>query len=225
MANALDQLLGLDEKKVPAAAPAVAREKPVDTVDPVDTGHGASKETWVTEQIVAMVEGVEIEAVVGGALQRIRFKAGTNPAHVGGLLKALDPAAKLRDAFPMRGGGGPRNTELARVLVITVRVSDSGKFIDLVGQNGDDLKIAVSKNKSDSFLDELKALNKVGDKHITKLEKAFGEKGDATVILPESEQFGAKYWKTDDGKAYLDGLQAEPPAAADGDAKEGPGDA
>jgi len=162
--------------------------------------------------ILELVEGIEVEAVVGGALQRVRWVAGTDPSQVGPMLKFLDPGVKLRDDFPRKGFGN-RETKLARVLVVSVRVTDSGKFWDLVAQNGEDLSISVPKKASEDVVPQIQALGKVGEKHLSKLQKAIDEKGTATVILPEAEQFGAKYWTTDDGKAFLDSFEAEPPAA------------
>lgn len=171
--------------------------------------------------ICARIAGVEIEAVVGGALQRIQFVAGTNPAEVKAMLLSLDPNTKVRDDFPKRGSFGNRETKAARCLVINARVTDTGKFVDLVCQNGDDLSVAVSKKNSETFLQDLTALQKLHDRNLKKLAKAFDEKGTATVILGDDEQFGVNYWTTDDGKAFMDSMATEPPAPkGDDDGKE-----
>jgi hypothetical protein len=149
-------------------------------------------------------------------LQRIRFAGGVNPAEVHGMLRSLDPGVKVRDAFPSKFGGGNRETKLARALVINLRITDSGKFIDLICQNGEDLSVSVSKKNSDGFLDQLKALGKLHDKNLGRCEKAFAEKGAAAVILSDEEQFGVQYWKTDDGKAFMEGMVPEAPAVVEG---------
>lgn len=171
--------------------------------------------------VLKAVEKVEVEAVVGGALMRITF-GRINPANVKGALLALDPTAKVRDDFPKRGNFGPKETKQARCVALNLRVTDGGKFISLLCQNGDDFSVSVSKKNSDAFLGELTALGRLGERHLAKVAKAFEDKGEATVILPEDEQFGVNYWSTDDGKHFLDGMTPEPPAEkeADNEGKE-----
>jgi len=159
----------------------------------------------------ACVDGIEVEAVIGGVLQRVRL-SGVAPMDVKALLQGWDPACKVREDFPSKFMGGKKETKTARVLVINMRCSDSGKFIDLTAQNGDDISIAVPKRLSETFVSDLKALDKLGDKQLAKLEKAVREKTSATLILREEEQIGAKYWTSDDGKAFLDSLAVDAPA-------------
>jgi len=165
---------------------------------------------------LARIAEISVEAVVGGCLQRIRFKPGTNPADVGAILRGCDPAAKVRDDFPHRNYGGARATKLARVLVVNVRVTDAAKFIDLTCQaEGDDLSVAISKKSAGTFLEDLKALGRLSSAHIGKLAAAFEHKGSATVVLAdEGEQFAVKFWTTDDGRHFMDSLIAEPPSGA-----------
>lgn len=167
---------------------------------------------WTAETVVGRVTAVEVEAVIGGVLQRVRL-GRCNPAEVGLMLRALDPGAKWRDDWPKKSFGD-RPLKTARVLVISLRVSDSGKFWDLVGRDEDDLSIGVSKKNADTMLDLIRALNRVGEKHLAKLQAAMDGKASATIVLSEAEQFGARYWTTDEGKHYLDSLEPEPPAAA-----------
>ncbi len=201
MAKNIDELLGTAEEMKTAEAPAAATGS-------VATIMAQDKPVY---NALGFIQSTECEAVVGGALQRITFKPGTNPADVGTLLRTLDPNAKVRDDFPRKSFGGGRDTKAASVSVIQLRVSDSGKFWDLIGQNGDDISISVSKKNSDGFLDQLKGLNRLNEKHIAKLQEALDKKGQATVILPEDEKFGAKYWTSDDGKAFLDSIEPQPP--------------
>lgn len=163
---------------------------------------------------IPQIEGIEIEAIIGGALMRVTFAEGTNPATVPQLLRELDPACQFRDAFPMRGGGAARATLQARALVITVEGRGDMVFVKITATNadGEDLTIAVSKKKAPEWLPAVEALGKLTTKTIGKLKTALETKKAATAILSEAEQFGVGYWKADDGTAYLDSMSAEPPA-------------
>ena len=161
------------------------------------------------------IAGIEIESVIGGAVQRITFVAGTNPVDAVALLREIDPNAQFRTQFFTKGGGS-RDTKQARVLVITAQARNGGKFISMTGQSADgDVNIAVSKKKSDGWLSDLTALGKLSDKNLEKLGAALNEGKSATVILPESEQFGCAYFKTDDGSAFMDSMSADAPEVAD----------
>lgn len=160
-----------------------------------------------------LVTGVEIEAVVGGALMRVAFGPGTNPAEVPAILRGFDANAKFRDDFPRGGfGGGGRNTKTARVLVINVDVREAGKFIDLTADGPDGAKkIAVGRKAVDEWLPKLEALGKLTPRNLTKVKNAFESKKAETIILSEAEQFGANYFEHE-GKAFLDSMQADAPA-------------
>jgi hypothetical protein len=159
---------------------------------------------------------VEIEAVCCGALMKVRFTGGVTPREAVDYLRAHDAATKFRDDFPAKGfGGGKRETKVARALVINIDVRDSGKFINITATTGtDDLSIHVGKKGADEWLPKLEALSKLGDRNLGKIRSAFENKGSATVVLQEAEQFGVKYWTTDDGKAFLEEMVVEAPAAA-----------
>jgi hypothetical protein len=164
------------------------------------------------EQKMQNLLGIEIEAVIGGALMRLNFSGEQNPAELRNAILAIDPNAKMRDDFPKRGGG-PRDTKSARVLAINLRVTDGGAFVDLVCQGPDgDMSVAVSKKASPEFPGALEALGKLTPKNLDKVKAAYSSKGNATVILSEAEQFGANYWTTEDGKAFMDALTSEAPA-------------
>lgn len=199
----LQELLGSPSKKTAQKAPEVAVSLP-------DVGQDQQAPEGIE------VREISVEAVVGGVLQRITL-GGILPQEVSTVLRAWDPNAQWRDDFPRKGNFGARETKLARALVLSVRASDSGIFWDLVCQNGEDLSVAVSKKKSPEMLDLLAGIGKIAPKHLDKLRSAIDGKGAATVILPEAEQFGVQFWTTDDGKAFLDGVQADPPAAKGGD--------
>jgi len=159
-----------------------------------------------------IVAKIEIEAVVGGALQRITFAAGINPASVKGFLLALDPAAKVRDDFPSRNFGNGKNTKTARAMMLTLRITPSGKFCDLACRNGDDIMVSVPRKLSDGFPDSLATLNRLTPGNLDKVRKAYKDQSTAVVILSEAEQFCVHYWTSDDGKSFLESLTAEPPA-------------
>lgn len=163
-------------------------------------------------ELSTIVESIEVEAVVGGCLQRMRLKANTDPAQVKAIILAADPNALVRDAFPVRGGGS-RETKTARAKVISARITPNGKFCDIICQNGDDITVAVSKKKAETFPTDLAALGRLTPHNIEKIQTAYATNGSATVILTAEEEFGVHYWVTDDGKAFMDSLSAEPPAA------------
>jgi hypothetical protein len=215
MSSLKDRLRSGTPATSPAPAAPVRVLEPQEPVEEVSTAGVVSSYPGGVQDILDAIEGVEIEAVVGGALQRIRFAGGINPADVAGMLRTLDANAKVRDAFPMKAAFGNRETKLARALVINLRITDSGKFIDITCQNGEDLSVSVSKKNSDTFLDSLRALGKLHEKNVAKAEKAFAEKGAAVLILKDEEQFGVQYWKTDDGKAFMEGMVAEAPAVVE----------
>lgn len=178
-----------------------------------------SDKTKDITQILRSIAGIEIEAVLGGCLQRVTFSAGTNPAQVGDMLRALDPAAKLRDDFPSRGSwGGSRETKTARVLSISARNTSSGKFIELgciamVDGKEKDIPISVGKDDSEGWLSAVLALNKLSDTQADELTKALTTaNGKASVNLRKAEnQFGAEYYTSKSGGCYLSKMTAEAP--------------
>jgi len=172
----------------------------------------------LTVALGAIIAGIEIEAVVGGALQRIRFNPGVNPADIKGFLQALDPAAKVRDDFPSRNFGNGKNTKTARAMMLTLRITPSGKFCDLACRNGDDIMVSVPRKLSDGFPDSLATLNRLTPGNLDKVRKAYKDQSTAVVILSDPEQFGVNYWTSDDGKSFLESLTAEPPAPTEKEA-------
>lgn len=160
------------------------------------------------------IAGIEIDVITGGALLRVHFIAGTNPANVVNVLRELDPACQFRDSFPVRGGGAGRPTLAAKALVITAESRSDAVFIKITATNadGEDLTINVPKRKTTTFLPDLAALKKLSEKTFTKLKGAIEGKKAATAVLHEAEQIGITYWVADDKTAYLDAMTAEPPA-------------
>lgn len=156
--------------------------------------------------------GIDIECVCQGALMRVSFPAGVGPGDALDYLRGEDPGVKFKSEFPMKGGFGPKETKLARVLSIDVRVSDSGKFVKLIcTAEGEDFTVDVGRNTVETFVSDLKALGKVKEKQLAAVEKAFVEKGTALVVLrTEEEQFGVKYWEKD-GRRFSEGFVAEAP--------------
>lgn len=165
--------------------------------------------------VLGAVKGVQVEAVVGGALMTVVLGPGTNPAEVAGMLRALDPNAKVRDDWPKRGSWGNRETKSARCMVINVRAQGEKVYWELICSNGDDFTVMVPSKKGDEFAQQLANLGKLKEADLDKLATVAAEKkGKATVMLMHEEhQFGVKYWKSDDGQAFLDSIEAEAPAA------------
>lgn len=157
---------------------------------------------------------IDVECVAHGALMRVGFGAGVSLDEALDYLRRSDPNVKFKTDFPAKGGFGPKETKLARVLMIGVRCGDNGKFIEMsCSGGGDDFKVSVGKNHADAFVGEVEKLGKLSAKQIDKLRKAFDEKGEALAVLEPGQQFGVKYWATDDGKRrFADGYQAEAPA-------------
>lgn len=174
-------------------------------------------DSYKPADVVGSITGLEVEAVVGGALQRITFQAGTNPAEVAAMLRSLDPGATVRTEFPSRGSfGGNRETKAARVLMIQAEAKGDAKFVKMVGCTtaGEELTVIVGKKKADEWLPAVEALGKLSDKNLEKLRTAMAGGKSATVILPDEEHFGCLYWTTSDGTAFYESLQAQPPGEA-----------
>lgn len=178
---------------------------------------------WTKDRVLGFITRVETEAIIAGSIQRIELTTHAdgehpNPAEVPDMLRVLDPGVQFKEKFYTGKGGGNRDTKLAWVLVITAEVKDSGKYISMTAQSkdGEDVTVKVSKKKSDEWLPNIEALGKLTDKNLEKLKHAFEAKKAVTVILTEPEQFGALYFQTDDGTAYMDSLQANAPTEVGG---------
>lgn len=206
-----------DEDGAAEAAPSVKAETNFETrfVDKVDVVEAIPQRSSVRASgAAAYVERIEVEAVVGGVLQKITV-TGVSPEKTGDFLRGLDPACKVRDAFPMKAMGGNRETKSAAVAVIVLDVRESGKFWSFIATrpDGEEVNVKVGKAKSDAVLEQLRALGRLSDGHFAKLEGAIDTKKSATVILEDASRFGVKYWTGDDGSAFADGFDAAPPAA------------
>lgn len=162
------------------------------------------------EPLISLIAGIEIEAIVGGALMRIHLVAGTNPANAANVLRGLDPTCVFRDSFPVRGGGAGRPTLAARALVITIDSRGDSVFIKITAHadDGDDISCNVPKKKTADFVPSLEALGKLSEKSLTKLKTGIDTKKSITVILSETETFTVRYWKSDDQSFYLDSVEA-----------------
>ena len=169
--------------------------------------------------LAVMLAGVELEAKVDGVIQKLKFEAGYDPAEILEAIREADANAEFRTEFFTRRGGGNKDTKAATALVLSARITDSGKFITITAHNAeenDDLSISVSKKKSDEWLGQVDQLGKLSDKNMDKLKAAFDSKKTVTVVLSDDEQFFCKYWKTDDGAAFLDSMAAQAPESGNG---------
>lgn len=166
--------------------------------------------------IVGEIAGIEVEAVVGGCLQRIKFSGGVNPAEIKAMLLTLDPGAQVRDGLPMKGGFGKRDSKWASCVGIQASERKGSKYISMIcaDKEGEEITVAVGSKKADEWLPALEKLGKVSEKNLEKVRGALGGGKAATVLLAdEAERFGVAYWTTDDGGVFWEGqFQAEPPA-------------
>jgi len=158
---------------------------------------------------------IELETVIGGALQRITFGPGTDPTSILPGLKALDPTAQVRTEF-YSGKGGKRDNKTATLKAMNIRVTDTGAFIDISAYDPEGTKIAivVSKKKAPTFLADLTALGKLSDETLAEIQALYDNKKGDIIILDKAERIGVAYWTTDDGKNFLESFSPEPPAPA-----------
>lgn len=192
-----------------AASAAVATEDDLSELFGVPDGSDDSDGPAASSlQPTVSLERVDVEAVVGGVLMRLSFRGVTQPGAIAGWLKAQDAGAKWRDDFPKKFDGKARETKSALVKVITLRASDSGLFWDLVAVgDGDELSVSVSKKLSGDFADRLRLTEALAPERLVKLTEAIAGKKTATLILTETEGLVVKYWTTDDGKAFVEGVE------------------
>lgn len=155
---------------------------------------------------------IEVEAVIGGCLMRLHI-TDMSPAQVLPWLKSLDPACKVRDDFPAKGGGafGKRDTKRARLKAITLKASANGTFIDLVCKAEKSVSVTVSKKNADGFIAALTATGKVYTENLDELQAALDTKGNATVMLEKEEAVDVEYWTSEDGKSFMEALHAASP--------------
>lgn len=171
------------------------------------------------EPILKAIGKIEVEAVVGGVLQKITFESGFNPADILASLKLLDENTKVRDDFPAKSAwGGNRETKTAYVLSIRASNTGAGKFIELaagrvVDGKEEEVLINVGKDDSDKWLENVIALGKLTETQLDKLNHALNDKnGKASLILKDAQCFGAEYYESKNGSAYLSKMTVEHPA-------------
>lgn len=146
----------------------------------------------------------KIECILKGAYMTV--KAAGAPGDVIDRLKEIDPDAKFRDSFPVygRGGrGGKRDTKTAKIVTITIKAINGGKFIDLVCQgDAGEVTIAVSKKRVDDFI--AGARDRLDDGNKGKLDQA-----QTTILLMKDEQqIPVKYFEID-GKCFFDSFDGD----------------
>lgn len=216
------ELMGSKASKVETPAPGV--RSPGDKPAPDFSAPPAKASNELIKDLISeSIREVKIEAVFKKVLMMVSFAPGVLPGDAIEGLRALDPEVKFRDDFPKSGGGafGKRDTKVARALTIIADVRETGKFITIIATTGaDDLSVSVGKKGADEWFGKVSSLGKLSDRNLEKLRAAFDGKKLATITLGGSEQFGVKYWTTDDGKAFLEEMVPEPPAPVEGGAKE-----
>jgi len=154
-------------------------------------------------------EGLEVEAVVGGCLQRIKL-VGVSPEKTLEFLKGLDPGVKVRDDFPKMGGKfGARETKSAVAMVMTAKKKGDYKSLDITCQGADGgVTVSVSKKGMDEIVQKLSGLKCLHESAgLDDIAAALtGADGQATCILKEGERFAVQYTTADNGAHYLEGV-------------------
>lgn len=198
---------GLDFGEADVAAPQAI--EPVATATKTQTGMVAAPQAATP---LCDWPQIEVEAVIGGCLMRLHI-TDMSPAQVLPWLKSLDPACKVRDDFPAKGGGafGKRDTKRARLKAITLKASANGTFIDLVCKAEKSVSVTVSKKNADGFIAALTATGKVYTENLDELQAALDTKGNSTVMLESEEAVDVEYWTSADGKSFMEALHAASP--------------
>ena len=192
-------------------APAPAPEPQAEIQSPIDVAD-------LIADLIAHIESIRVPAILNKCQMDLTFGPGTNPMAIAPGLKAMDPSVKLKTEFFTKGGFGKKDNKTATVIDLSIKVNDYGGTIDLdaLTTDGEDIIIAVWKNKTQDVKNEILALGRLSEANAEKIKTAFAEKKTVRVRLDEEEYFGANYWTNDKGEFCLDSLTAAPPAAATG---------
>lgn len=210
----MTSLSELGKKKAAAPAPAPAEDPGLDfgaseVATPQATAAMFTQDYAKAARNVVEHPQIEVEAVIGGCLMRLHI-ADMSPVQVLPYLKSLDPACKVRDDFPAKGGGafGKRETKRARLSAVMLKASPNGVFIDLLCKAEKGVSVSVSKKTSDTFIASLAATGKIHDENIEALQAAVDTKTTATVMLESDETVDVEYWTMEDGKSFMEALHA-----------------
>jgi hypothetical protein len=165
--------------------------------------------------LAGMVSGIDLEAILDGVRMALHFGPGTDPMAIKQALHQADPNVQTHSQFWSKGGGA-KDTKQATCIQISLRVTTSGPFVDLtsLGTDGEAYAVRVSKKKAETFSADLRAVGRLAELNIAKVEQAIDAKAGVPVlvILTPAEQFGVTFWSTDDGSHFLDAMTPEPPA-------------
>jgi hypothetical protein len=161
-----------------------------------------------TNEEIQVVQ-LEVEAVIGGCLQRVTL-TGVSPEKTLEFLKGLDAGVKVRDDFPKMGKGfGARETKSAVAMVMTAKKKGDYKSLDITCEGADgDVTVSVGKNGMDEIVQKLGALKCLHESAaLDKVAAALtGVDGQATCILKEGERFAVTYATGGNGAHYLEGV-------------------
>jgi len=185
-----------------------APESEGDRTDRTD-GTDKGNPKWKALDGQGFITQIEVDVVCSGVLQRLTL-GGLAPTEVAAFLREIDPQVQFRDSFPVRGGG-KRDTKDGVCLFLQGDVKDAGAFWKLVCQSGDEtVTVDVSKRRSGTFVEDVIGLGCLGDGSVERLRKIIETKGAITLPLVAAEQFGVRYWVSDDGsgRAYMDSMEA-----------------
>lgn len=150
------------------------------------------------KQAVEFIE-VTLEVIYEKAYMKIKAKG--HPSDILEELRESDPEMKVKDSFPVYGrgkGGGSKNTKEAKVVVVTLKKVNGGKFIELTCESDSgDITVSVSRKKRDDFLAGAK--ERLGSAY----EEKLGHDSATVVIKSEEDYFSIKYFDYE-GKPYFD---------------------
>ena len=168
--------------------------------------------------LIACIVSIQVPTILNKCQMDLTFGPGTNPMAIAPGLKAMDSNVILKTEFFTKGGFGKKDNKTATVIDLSIKVNDYGGMIDLdaLTADGEDIIIAIWKNKTQDVKNEILALGRLSEANAEKIKTAFAEKKTVRVRLDEEEYFGANYWTNDKGEFCLDSLTAAPPAAATG---------
>jgi len=151
------------------------------------------------------IREISVELVSKAVLQRVTL-TGITPDKVGDYFRTFDPDMKFRDEFPAKFS---RETKLGTCYQVVVNPGRG--IVDLsVRTDGDPINVSVTRNKLDMLLPALRAIGKLSEEKMSKLERSWSDKKQGNSgVLPTDQEFGVKYWTGSDGGFMWDSFQVE----------------
>jgi hypothetical protein len=142
------------------------------------------------------VSEIEVEAVVGGCLMRLRL-AGLGPLEVLAWLKGMDPNAAVRTEIPSKSFGN-RETLSAVVKAVQIDIFGSGEVKSrLISVDGE--IIAVGSKQQGEFPGMFRGLSCLSEATLAAFDAAILGKKCRILDIPEGERFTVKFFGGDKG--------------------------